>query len=60
MDFSSVEPPSGNMHLDIMEENDARQYGGGMGVWLGFWFWCTIGSISLGFLISLLIIALQM
>jgi hypothetical protein len=28
-----------------------------MGVWLGFRFWCTIGSISLGFLISPLIIS---
>ena len=43
---------SGNPHQEIVNENDVRRHGGGMGVWLGIWTWCSIGSIGLGFLIG--------
>lgn len=31
---------------------DVRQHGGGMGMWLGFVSWCTIGPISIGFMVG--------
>lgn len=36
-------------HDEIVNENDCRRDGGGLGVWLGFWSWCSIGSIAIGF-----------
>ncbi len=48
---------SGNPHQEIVNENDARRHGGGMGVWLGIWTWCSIGSIGVGFLIGAEIIS---
>ena len=48
---------SGNPHQEIVNENDVRRHGGGMGVWLGIWTWCFIGSLGIGFLISALIIS---
>lgn len=41
---------------DQVNPYDTRQHGGGMGLWLGTWSWCTIGPISFGFLIGTLII----
>lgn len=35
---------------------DVRRHGGGMGIWLAMWSWCTTGSISIGFLIGAFII----
>ena len=43
---------SGNPHQEAVNENDVRRHGGGMGVWLGIWTWCSIGSIGVGFLIG--------
>jgi len=36
-------------HHEIVVNNDPRRDGGGLGVWLGFWTWCYIGSIAVGF-----------
>ncbi|KAI9682859.1 MAG: hypothetical protein M1829_006293 [Trizodia sp. TS-e1964] len=47
---------SGNPHQELVNEFDARRHGGGMGVWLGIWSWCYLGSIGLGFLIGACII----
>ena len=43
---------SGNPHQETVNENDVRRHGGGMGLWLGIWTWCAIGSLGLGFLIG--------
>jgi hypothetical protein len=43
-------------HQEIVDQFDARRHGGGMGVWLGIWTWCWIGSLGLGFLIGAAII----
>ena len=43
-------------HGEIADEFDVRRHGGGMGLWLAAWSWCSIGSISLGFVIGALII----
>jgi hypothetical protein len=36
-------------HDEIVNETDPRRDGGGIGTWLGFWAWCSIGSIAVGF-----------
>lgn len=43
---------SGNPHQEIVDEYDVRRHGGGMGVWLGIWTWCYMGSLGVGFLIG--------
>ncbi|MCJ1350284.1 MAG: hypothetical protein MMC33_000265 [Icmadophila ericetorum] len=43
---------SGNPHQETVDESDVRRHGGGMGLWLGIWTWCFIGSLGVGFLIG--------
>lgn len=43
---------SGNPHQEVVDMNDVRRHGGGIGAWLGIWTWCSIMSIGLGFLIG--------
>ncbi|MCJ1309477.1 hypothetical protein MMC25_003137 [Agyrium rufum] len=57
LDLFGASLQSGNPHQEIVDNNDVRRHGGGMGVWLGIWTWCYIGSIGLGFLIGALIIS---
>lgn len=45
-----------NPHQEVVDHYDARRHGGGMGVWLGIWTWCWIGSLSVGFLVGAAII----
>jgi MFS family permease len=47
---------SGNPHQETVDEYDVRRHGGGLGVWLGIWTWCYIGSIGVGFLVGALVI----
>lgn len=47
---------SSNPHQEVADNFDARRHGGGMGVWLGIWTWCWIGSLGIGFLIGAVII----
>lgn len=42
---------------DIANPFDVRRHGGGMGLWLGIWSFCSIGPISLGFMIGASIIS---
>lgn len=46
-----------NPHQEFVNVNDVRRHGGGMGIWLGFWTWCFIGSIGVGFCIGAVIIS---
>jgi len=41
-----------NPHQEIVVYDDIRRQGGGMGLWLGIWSWCFVGSLSVGFLIG--------
>lgn len=43
---------SSNPHQEIVVADDIRRQGGGMGLWLGLWAWCLVGSLSVGFLIG--------
>lgn len=52
LDLFGASLQSGNPHQEMVNINDVRRHGGGMGVWLGIWTWCAIGSIGVGFLIG--------
>ncbi|KXJ90949.1 hypothetical protein Micbo1qcDRAFT_225805 [Microdochium bolleyi] len=39
-------------HQEVVDNRDMRRHGGGLGVWLGFWTWCFIGSLATGFVIG--------
>ena len=39
-------------HGEVVILDDIRRHGGGMGLWLGIWSWCYLGSLSVGFLIG--------
>ncbi|KAI0110814.1 hypothetical protein GGR51DRAFT_547496 [Nemania sp. FL0031] len=47
---------SKNPHQEVVDEYDVRRHGGGLGVWLGVWTWCFIGSLSVGFLVGAVVI----
>ncbi|KAI2640092.1 hypothetical protein GGS21DRAFT_537824 [Xylaria nigripes] len=54
---------SQNPHQEVVDNYDVRRLGGGLGVWLGIWTWCFIGSLSVGFpswglYISIIIVAI--
>lgn len=38
--------------FDQPNSYDVRKHGSGMGMWLGFISWCTVGSISIGFMVG--------
>ncbi|KAK4985327.1 hypothetical protein LTR28_002170, partial [Elasticomyces elasticus] len=48
---------SSHPHQELVVLDDHRRQGGGMGLWLGIWSWCFIGSLSVGFLVGAGIIA---
>ena len=52
LDLFGASLQSSNPHQEMVNVNDVRRHGGGMGVWLGIWTWCAIGSIGTGFLIG--------
>lgn len=52
---ASLKSSEANEGLD--DPLDIRRHGGGMGVWLAIWSWCTVGSIALGFVIGAFIIS---
>lgn len=41
---------------DVHDSYDVRKHGGGMGMWLGFVSWSTVGPISIGFMVGASII----
>lgn len=56
LDLFGASLQSSNPHQEVVVVNDVRRHGGGLGVWLGIWTWCSIGSIGVGFLIGAVII----
>lgn len=57
LDLFGASLQSVNPHQEVVNMNDVRRHGGGMGVWLGFWTWCFIGSLGVGFFIGAVIIS---
>jgi len=43
---------SARPHQEVVDFDDIRRQGGGMGLWLGLWAWCFVGSLALGFLLG--------
>jgi MFS family permease len=56
MDLFGASLMSGNPHQEVVDAHDVRRHGGGMGVWLGIWTWCFIGSLGIGFLVGAAVI----
>jgi MFS family permease len=56
LDVFGASLQSGNPHQEVVDPYDVRRHGGGMGLWLGLWSWCAVGSISIGFFIGTLIV----
>lgn len=52
LDIYGASLQSSNPHQEVTDPNDVRRHGGGMGVWLGVWSWCFIGSIAVGFFVG--------
>ncbi|KAI4169053.1 MAG: hypothetical protein LQ343_005986 [Gyalolechia ehrenbergii] len=57
LDLFGASLQSVNPHQEIVNVNDVRRHGGGMGIWLGFWTWCFIGSLGVGFFIGAMVIS---
>ena len=57
LDLFGASLQSSNPYQEEVDVNDVRRHGGGMGMWLGIWTWCFIGSIGLGFFIGAVIIS---
>lgn len=57
LDLFGASLQSVNPHQELVNVNDVRRHGGGMGIWLGIWTWCFIGSIGVGFFIGAVIIS---
>ncbi|KAI1762364.1 hypothetical protein GGR53DRAFT_521698 [Hypoxylon sp. FL1150] len=47
---------SRNPHQEVVDYHDVRRHGGGLGIWLGVWTWCFIGSLGVGFLVGAVVI----
>ncbi|KAF2268372.1 hypothetical protein CC78DRAFT_455627 [Lojkania enalia] len=56
LDLFGASLQSKNPHQEIVLASDVRRHGGGMGIWLGIWSWCWIGSVAIGFQIGAAII----
>ncbi|KAL8944120.1 MAG: hypothetical protein Q9211_000711 [Gyalolechia sp. 1 TL-2023] len=57
LDLFGASLQSVNPHQEIVNVNDVRRHGGGMGIWLGVWTWCFIGSLGVGFFIGAMVIS---
>lgn len=56
LDLFGASLQSHKPHGEVVLTDDVRRHGGGMGLWLGLWSWCFIGSIALGFFLGATII----
>ncbi len=56
LDLFGASLQSGNPHQEVVDPYDVRRHGGGMGLWLGLWSWCSVGSMSMGFFIGTVIV----
>ena len=52
LDLFGASLQSTHPHGEFVVTDDIRRHGGGMGLWLGSWAFCWIGSLSLGFMIG--------
>lgn len=57
LDLFGASLQSDKPHGEVVVTDDVRRHGGGVGLWLGFWSWCFIGSLAIGFLIGASVIS---
>jgi len=57
LDLFGASLQSDKPHGEIVVTEDIRRHGGGVGLWLGFWSWCFIGSLAVGFLVGAAVIS---
>lgn len=57
LDVFGASLQSSRSHEESADPYDVRRHGGGMGVWLAIWTWCTTGSIAVGFMIGAFIVS---
>jgi hypothetical protein len=50
LDLFGASLQSENPHQEVVVGDDPRREGGGIGIWLGIWAWCWVGSVSVGFM----------
>lgn len=48
-DLFGVSLMSERPHEEVVVYDDVRRQGGGVGLWLGIWSFCFVGSLSIGF-----------
>lgn len=52
LDLFGASLQSRHPYGEAIDPYDVRRHGGGMGLWLAAWSWCTTGAIGLGFVIG--------
>lgn len=52
LDLFGASLQSKHPHQEFTVPSDVRRHGGGMGIWIGIWSWCAIGSLAVGFQIG--------
>ncbi|TKX24345.1 hypothetical protein C1H76_3450 [Elsinoe australis] len=52
LDLYGASLQSNHPHQEIVDFDDIRRQGGGLGRWLGLWSWCFVGSLAVGFAIG--------
>ncbi|KAF2150742.1 MFS general substrate transporter [Myriangium duriaei CBS 260.36] len=52
LDLFGASLQSNHPHQEVVDFDDIRRQGGGLGLWLGFWAWCFVASLAIGFLIG--------
>jgi len=52
LDLFGASLQSTHPHGEVVVVDDVRRHGGGMGLWIGVWSWCWIGSLAIGFMIG--------
>ncbi|KAF4547122.1 Hypothetical protein D9617_58g048330 [Elsinoe fawcettii] len=57
LDLFGASLQSRHPHQEIVDHDDIRREGGGVGLWLGLWSWCFVGSLAVGFLIGAVVTA---
>jgi MFS family permease len=56
LDLFGASLQSRHPHGETPDPYDVRRHGGGMGMWLAAWSWCSTGAIGLGFAIGAFIV----
>jgi MFS family permease len=56
LDLFGASLQSKHPHGEVPDPFDVRRHGGGVGLWLAAWSWCTTGGIAMGFVFGAFIV----